>query len=512
MRRMLVGLAVLALCLAGVSTPVHGQDIAAMTFEQLTIADTALGLDQATVQTGGKVAMRCIGVLETAAVRIRVDGTSPTASIGQLVAVGSLVDLRGVDNIRKFKAIRTGGTSGVLPMTCFPAPAEQSASAYVSVTPTPAVTSSTLLQDGTAALPALAFASDTDTGLYRIGANNLGVALGGAIEANWTATAFSPGASNGSALGTTALMWADLFLASGAVVNFDNGDVTVTHAADTLSFAGATTYPFDAPVYLAAGSAAAPALTFTTDPDSGWYSIGANNVGFALNGAIEANWTTTAFSPGASDGSALGTTALMWSDLFLASEGVINFNNGNALITHAAGQLTVTGNVLANNAAGPALLDEAATTTNPTLIPDKAETDTGIGWASDTLHVVLGGANAYAMAGASMSPGVSNAAALGTTSLMWADLFLAEGGVINFNNGDITATHSTNNLAFAGGTFSFDGAVTLTSGVAGGCTGTPTVATAGVATTCTGPEYSPIALMARIQQLEALVAQLLGKQ
>ena len=210
---------------------------------------------------------------------------------------------------------------------------------------------------GTAAAPGLAVVGDADSGLYRIGANNLGIALGGAIEWNLTAAAFSPGASNGSALGTTSLMWADLFVASGGVINFNNGDVTVTHAANTLSFGGATTYPFDAPVYLADGSAAAPALTFTSDPDSGLYSIGANNVGLALNGAIEWDLTTSAFSPGASDGSALGTASLMWSDLFLASGGVINFNNGNATLTHSAGLLTSNVPVTATkfNASSPAI-------------------------------------------------------------------------------------------------------------------------------------------------------------
>jgi hypothetical protein len=38
-------------------------------------------------------------------------------------------------------------------------------------------------------------------------------------------------------------------------------------------------------------------------------------------------------SPLASDGGALGTTALMWGDLFLADAGVINFNNGNSTLT-----------------------------------------------------------------------------------------------------------------------------------------------------------------------------------
>jgi hypothetical protein len=41
-----------------------------------------------------------------------------------------------------------------------------------------------------------------------------------------------PNANDGSALGTSTVSWSDLFLASGAVVNFNNGDVTVTHSTD----------------------------------------------------------------------------------------------------------------------------------------------------------------------------------------------------------------------------------------------------------------------------------------
>ena len=48
--------------------------------------------------------------------------------------------------------------------------------------------------------------------------------------------------------------------------------------------------------------------------------------------------------------------------------------------------------IYANNAAGPALLNEAATATNPTLIPNRAELDTGFGWAAaDTITIITGG-------------------------------------------------------------------------------------------------------------------------
>ncbi len=64
--------------------------------------------------------------------------------------------------------------------------------------------------------------------------------------------ALIPAANDGASLGVSGTAFSDLFVASGAVINFNAGDVTMTHAADTLTFAGAASgYSFDDSITLA---------------------------------------------------------------------------------------------------------------------------------------------------------------------------------------------------------------------------------------------------------------------
>lgn len=95
-------------------------------------------------------------------------------------------------------------------------------------------------------------------------------------------------------------------------------------------------------------------------------------------------------SPIANDGTALGTSSLSFSDLFLASGGVINFDNGDATITHSANTLTVGGaNLIVSSpgtAAGSvATIDGSQTLTNKTI---------GVSQLSGQVSVANGGTGA----------------------------------------------------------------------------------------------------------------------
>lgn len=161
----------------------------------------------------------------------------------------------------------------------------------------------------------------------------------------------SPASNDDVALGSGTLMWSDLFLASGAVIDFNNGDVTITHGANLLTIAGGSVTFSSSATFSAGLTATGQIVTagnLTVDaitvPVEGMYRpTGAGNLGFSVSSAAELLLTATAFSPAVSDGNALGTGSLMWGDLFLADGAVINFNNGNVTLTHSAGILTLAG-------------------------------------------------------------------------------------------------------------------------------------------------------------------------
>jgi len=80
-------------------------------FETVTVTGTAIGITAALITNATKSAFL---TLETAQIRYRTDGTNPSATVGHLLEVGETLKLTSIDEMNKFRAIRTGATSGVL--------------------------------------------------------------------------------------------------------------------------------------------------------------------------------------------------------------------------------------------------------------------------------------------------------------------------------------------------------------------------------------------------------------
>lgn len=91
----------------------------AISYESITVANTAIGITSSVYTVSGKNASKCVASLETAQIRVRLDGTNPTSSEGVLVEIGQSLTIDGFVNIKAFRAIRTGSTSGVLKVHCY---------------------------------------------------------------------------------------------------------------------------------------------------------------------------------------------------------------------------------------------------------------------------------------------------------------------------------------------------------------------------------------------------------
>lgn len=139
----------------------------------------------------------------------------------------------------------------------------------------------------------------------------------------------------------------------------------------TFASANALTLTNSASLYIAGAPIAGTNTTIT----NGWsLFVDAGNVRF--DGELHVG---TAVRPQANDGSALGISGTAFSDLFLASGGVINWNAGNATLTHAAGLLTsnvqVNAPVLGRGAPVTKTGNFTVAATESWLINDKAGSD-----------------------------------------------------------------------------------------------------------------------------------------
>lgn len=166
-------------------------------------------------------------------------------------------------------------------------------SSGMSVTGAFSLANLSLSADGTNAAPAITWASETDTGIYRIGADNVGITLGGTKKVDFgvSATAFS------TSLSATGVITGPDGSASAAGIAFTSDTNTGLYSpgADEIGITVGGTLRFNIstsaigallPIRVNDGSASAPQYSFGNDSTSGWYRISSNTLGLSTNSTL----------------------------------------------------------------------------------------------------------------------------------------------------------------------------------------------------------------------------------
>lgn len=275
-------------------------------------------------------------------------------------------------------------------------------------------------------------------------------------------TKISPTSDDGAPLGDTTHNFSDLFLASGAVINIANSNWVATHTSAILTVGTGdlrvtTAGTNAASVVTVGGTQTLTAKTLTspvigTSPTAAgatWTDAGSVTTidinggtvdGVTIGGASAGNITglvitaNTSFLPDTDGGAALGAANNGFTILGLSSGSTINFANSNVVLTHSSGILTMGTGELRNTNAG--------TNTASVVTVGGTQTLTAKTLTSPAINT--------GTIGTSLVPTSNDGAALGNTTNQFSDLFLAEGGVINWDNGDATCTQTNNTIAWAG--------------------------------------------------------------
>lgn len=373
-----------------------------ITLGQLTAAEASVGGAPSTAQYLVLSANAGLSAERVFTVGSGLAGVNlgPNSTYTLSVDINGLTTLVGsVDNAADYMAIYDASTSSLrktLLGSIFPPPAALTKTDDTNVTltlgGTPATallqaTSLTLGWTGTLALSRLAQGTDGQLIVGQTSSASLYKTITGdwTISAAGAATLATVNAGSSGTFGTATQVGSFTVNTKGLITAASS--VTITPAVGSITGLGTGVATF-----LATPTSANLQAALTDETGTGAAVFG-TSPGF-----------TTAANPVSSDGAALGTTALMWSDLFLASGGVINFNAGNYTVTHSAGLLAFNGNILlgaSSSSVTGQLVQHGGTNINlalgawasgPLMSAVNDANSAYVGLHIDSLSVILGGA------------------------------------------------------------------------------------------------------------------------
>lgn len=153
----------------------------------------------------------------------------------------------------------------------------------------------TSIDSGNEAAPSIAYTGDQDTGVYRVGANSIGVTCGGAQQAIFNSSGVTI-AGTANVTGDLTLDGGDLHLNAGSIYidNETEDQILVSNGLGALVFENKPV-EFD-PTQHADGSVLAPSISFTNDQDSGMYLESDGVLAIAAAGSKKVEVTSTTVS------------------------------------------------------------------------------------------------------------------------------------------------------------------------------------------------------------------------
>ena len=181
--------------------------------------------------------------------------------------------------------------------------------------------------------------------------NDISMYYEGVAELNLNGATLAPTTSNGNALGTSSLQWADLFLASGAVINFNSGDVTLTHASNLLTLTGGGLTITDTGFTVTAGGVAITAGGLTLGTGANKLGLGAAEAVTIASGVATITKPYVKLSGESSSNDQLDTityTGAAEGDLLILTRAAndITVDDGNIDLGATSRVLTATGHYL----------------------------------------------------------------------------------------------------------------------------------------------------------------------
>ena len=294
---------------------------------------------------------------------------------------------------------------------------------------------------------------DADTSITADTDDTIHFKIAGADELVMTGTALTPAVADGSALGSTALEWSDIFLADGAVINFGaDQDINITHVADT----GLTTnadFTVGDDLFVSGGlidlknTGTVSTIKFYCESSNAH----AQSVVSAPHSEAASNTLTLPGTGGNARLVSTSSTATL-TNKTLTTPVIAEIDSGSTITLDATTDIVLDadgGDIFFKD--GGTTFGSATNTSGNLIIKSGTTTAATFSGANVTLAGTVGSGNITSTgtvqgttitATTAFVPDAADGAALGTTALEFSDLFLADASTIQFGaDQDVTLTH-----------------------------------------------------------------------